>query len=208
MKVFPAKTQRRKGVLSLSFAPLRLCGAKLLNRLIALTISLSFIATLAPIAIASANKSNTMPCCVGKEAGHCESEIPAKKIPPAETEPMCGLDTAASEDEGITIVAEPSQKESHHSHSQNAEFGLTHAETTSSESAAESATLSQPCHTDCCACVSGLARNLRDRGTPHTNFRQGSASRNLSRFEGSPLLFLSNGTWEQTSPRGPPIALL
>lgn len=181
-------------------------GRIIASRLVALTITLSFLATLVPVAIASVSKSSTMPCCVGKDAGHCESGIPAQKTPPAETEPMCGLDTATAEDDGITIVAEPSSKESHHSY--KAESGLSNAESTSSERAAESASLSQPCHTDCCACVSGLARNLRERGTSHTNFRQSSTSKNLSRFEVSPLLFSSNDNWEQTSPRGPPIVLL
>lgn len=182
-------------------------GRVIANRLVALTVTLSFIATLVPVAIASASKSSTMPCCVGKEAGHCESEIPAQKISLPEPEPMCGLDNAAAEDDGITIVAESPRNESHHSHSQNAEVGLSNAESSSS-SAAESVTLSQPCHTDCCACVSGLARNLRERATPHANFRQGSTSRNLSRFEVSAPFSFSNGTWEQTIPRGPPIALL
>ena len=85
------------------------------SRLVALAIALSFIATLVPIAIASANKSGTMPCCVGKDAGHCESGIPAKKVSVPEPEPMCGLDTATAENDGITIVAESSHNESHHS---------------------------------------------------------------------------------------------
>lgn len=181
-------------------------GRKIASRFVALTITLSFIATLLPVAIASTNKSNTMPCCVGKEAGHCESGIPAPKVSLPETEPMCGLTTPASEDDGITIVAEPSHNL--HLKSQTAESGLLNAETTSSQNAAESVALSQPCHTDCCACVSGLARNMRERDTAQTNLRQGSPSKSLSRFEGSPLLFLSNTAWEQTSPRGPPVSLL
>lgn len=181
-------------------------GRRIANRLVALTIMLSFIAMLVPIAIASANKSNTMPCCVGKEAGHCESEIPAPKISVPETEPMCGLSTAAPEDDGITIVAESTH--SRHSQGQTAESGLSNAETSSSERAAESHSLGQTCHTDCCACVSGLARNMRERGAAQTNLRHSTPSKSLSRFEDHLLLFLSNENWEQTSPRGPPITLL
>lgn len=180
-------------------------GRKIASRFVALTIVLSFIAMLLPIAIASANKSSTMPCCVGKEAGHCDSGIPAPKVSLPETEPMCGLTTAASEDDGITIVAKPSHP--HHSQSQTAESGL-NAEQSSSESAAESITNSQPCNTDCCACVSGLARNMRDRGPAQMDLRHSLTARNLSRFEESPRLFSSNGNWEKTSPRGPPTALL
>jgi hypothetical protein len=88
---------------------------------------LSFIATLVPIASVSVNKSSAMPCCVGKAVGHCDSGIPAAKVPEPEPEPMCGLKTAVSEDDGITIVAEPAHTESHHSPnsllSQTAEFG-------------------------------------------------------------------------------------
>src|SRR5829696_3741324 len=67
---------------------------------------------------ASLNTASTMPCCVGKAAGHCDSGIAAKKLPPPPAEPMCGLDNAARDDDGITIVAEA---ESPHSHSQTAE---------------------------------------------------------------------------------------
>lgn len=183
-------------------------GRIIASRLVALTIALSFIATLVPIAIASSNKSSTMPCCVGKDAGHCESGIPAQKVSLPEPEPMCGLTTPEAENDGNTIVAEPSHIEFHHSQSQTAESGLSNAETSSSQSAAESASLSQQCHTDCCACVSGLARNQRERGTAHANLRQSSPSKKLSYLEASPLLFLSDTDWEQTSPRGPPVSLL
>lgn len=183
-------------------------GRVIASRLVALTIILSFIATLAPIAIASASKSSTMPCCVGKDAGHCESEIPAQKVSLPEPEPMCGLANAEAENDANTIVAEPSHQESHHSPGQTAESGLSNAETSSSENAAQSAALSQQCHIDCCACVSGLTRNQRERGTANTNLRPSSPSKKLSYFEASPLLFLSATDWEQTSPRGPPVALL
>lgn len=183
-------------------------GRIIASRLVALTIALSFIATLVPIAIASSNKSGTMPCCVGKDAGHCESGIPAPKVSLPEPEPMCGITTPEAGNDGITIVAESSHQESPHSHGQTAESGLSNAETSASESAAESAWLGQECHTDCCACVSGLARNQRERGTVYTNFRQSSTSKKLSYLEASPLLFLSDTDWEQTSPRGPPVSLL
>lgn len=194
MKFFPAEKL------------LRTSRREIARGIVAFTIALSFIATLAPIASAAASKSNTMPCCVGKEAGHCDSGIPAPKVSLPETEPMCGLTTAESEDDGITVVAEPSH--THQSQSQTAESGFANAETSSSNNAAESVSLSQPCHTDCCACVSGLARNMRERGTPLTNLRQATPTRSLSRFEVRPLLSSSNDNWEQTSPRGPPLSLL
>src|SRR5215210_4355014 len=71
------------------------------------------------IANASLDKANAMPCCTGKAAGHCESGISAKKVPPPTSEPMCGLKDGRLEDDGITIVAE-SVPESPHSHTQTA----------------------------------------------------------------------------------------
>src|SRR4051794_17276648 len=99
-------------------------------------VALSFIAPLLPIVNAS---SDTMPCCAGK-AGHCDSGIAPKRVSPPTSEPMCGLKEATMEDDGITIVAEPVHTQ--HSHSRN-------AETSSSRPAAESASVSQPCHMDC-----------------------------------------------------------
>jgi hypothetical protein len=196
MKIFPAKAQRRKGVLAFAFAPLRLCAGKL----IAIGIVLSFIAVLVPIASASRDK-NTMPCCVGK-AGHCDSGLTEKKIPQPPSEPMCGLDNAESVDDGITIVAEPSHNESHHSHSRV-------AEDTSSGTAAESASLTQPCQMDCGACLSSSTRQQnRERGIVLLYAYRISSVTTLSKFENLPFAFTSNEDWEQTSPRGPPADLL
>src|SRR3712207_190654 len=101
-------------------------------------VAFSFIAPLLPIA--SASSDTTMPCCIGK-AGHCDSGIAPKQVLPPTSEPMCGLKEATMEDDGITIVAQPSQIQSQHSHSQK-------AEASSSQPAAESASLSEPCRMD------------------------------------------------------------
>src|SRR5262245_12076881 len=106
---------------------------KVTRPFVAIAIVLSFIATVIPVASASLTKSTSMACCVGK-AGHCDSGIAAKKVPPPKSEPMCGLHGAEMEADGITIVAEPSHAESQHSHSHA-------AETNSSQPAAESASL-------------------------------------------------------------------
>src|SRR6185369_1583687 len=103
---------------------------KVARPFVAITIALSFIATLIPVASASLTKSRTMACCVGK-AGHCDSGITAKKVRIPKSEPMCGLHGAEMEDDGLTIVAPPVIK-SQHSPSHT-------AETTSSQPAAESA---------------------------------------------------------------------
>src|SRR5688572_30967934 len=117
--------------------------------LLCLLVTLSFTAPLIPIVSASSG-SSTMPCCTGK-AGHCDSGIAPKQVLPPISEPMCGLKEATTEDDGITIVAEPSQTESPHSHSQ----------TDRSQPAAESASLSEPCQMDCGACLASSTRTQK-----------------------------------------------
>jgi len=170
---------------------------------VAITIALSFIATLIPVASASLTKASTMACCVGKTAGHCDSGIAAKKVPPPK--PMCGLHGAEMEDDGITIVAqpvaEPSHAESQHSHSHT-------AETNSSQPAAESASLSQPCHMNCASCATAATRQQkRDRNTVQPTTYQNASLTTRSFDEEQPLLISSNGNWEHVIPRGPPSAL-
>ena len=174
---------------------------KVARPFVAITIALSFIATVIPVASASLTKSSTMACCVGK-AGHCDSGIAAKKIRPPKSEPMCGLHGAEMEDDGITIVAqpvaEPSHAESQHSHSHA-------AETNSSQPAAESASLSQPCHMNCSSCATVATRQQkRDRNTVQPTTYQNASLTTLSFDEEQSLLISSNGNWEHVIPRGPP----
>jgi hypothetical protein len=149
------------------------------------------------IANASLTKANTMPCCVGKAAGHCESGIAAKKVPPPAPEPMCGLGGAELENDGITIVAEP-VAESPHSHSQS-------AESNPSQPAAESASLSSPCHMDCGACATTASRQQkRERSIVLSNTYDTAPVTTSSKYEDESLLFSSTDNWPQTVPRGPP----
>ena len=177
---------------------------KVARPLVAITIALSFIATLIPVASASLTKSTTMACCVGK-AGHCDSGIAAKKVPPPKSEPMCGLHGAEMEEDGITIVAqpvaEPSHTESQHSHSHA-------AETNNSQPAAESASLSQPCHMDCASCAGVATRQQkRDRNTLQPTTHHNTSLATLSFAEDQPLLLSSSSNWEHVIPRGPPLNL-
>ena len=165
-------------------------------KLVAIALALSFFAILVPISSASSDKG--MACCVGKAAGHCDSGIPAKKTPPPE--PMCGLENSEFENDAITIVAEPSHDETHHSLSQT-------AETTSD--AAESTSVSKPCQMECGACASSASRQQRrERGILQPGTYHNPSIVAHSRFENQPSYFLSNEDWEQTSPRGPPADLL
>jgi hypothetical protein len=171
-------------------------GRRIASQLIAIAIAVSFLAMLLPIAVASA--TNTMACCIGKTAGHCESGIAAEKVPEPEPEPMCGLSDPHGEDDEITIVAEPVKHESHYS-----------AETSSSSRAAETLSLSRPCEMDCCACaVASSRRQRRDDASAEFIARLLWPSLTASQFESVSLSFSSNEDWEQTSPRGPPVSVL
>ena len=148
------------------------------------------------IANAALDKADTMPCCAGK-AGHCESGIAAKKIPPPKSEPMCGLHGARMENDGITIVAEPIGESSHsHSHT---------AESNSSQPSAESKSLGRPCHTDCSSCAANAAgQQKRERSIVQASRQQTSSVTTRSFYEEQVLLFSSVENLEQASPRGPP----
>lgn len=166
--------------------------------LLCLLVVLSFTAPL--ISIVSASSSD-MPCCAGK--AHCDSGIAPKQVLPPTSEPMCGLKGATMEDDGITIVAQPSQTESpHHSHSRT-------AGTSSTQPAAESASLSKPCRMDCGACLTGSTRTpTRERALLQTVALRLSSQATPDRFNYLSLLVSSNYDWKQTSPRGPPSDLL
>lgn len=160
--------------------------------LLCFLVALSFTAPLIPIVSASSG-SNTMPCCKGK-AGHCDSGIAPKQVLPPTSEPMCGLKEATMEDDGITIVAQPSES---HQHS--------HAETNGSQPAAESASLSEPCRMDCGACLASSSRTQkRERVLAQAPALPLSSPTATDRFSYLSLPFSSNVDWKQTSPRGPP----
>jgi len=147
------------------------------------------------IANAALDKA-AMPCCAGK-AGHCDSGIAAKKVPPPKSEPMCGLHGAEMENDGITIVAEPAA-ESSHSHSQV-------AESNASQPSAESKSLGRPCHMDCSSCAANAARQQkRERSIVQPDRQQTSSVTTRSFYEEQVLLFSSLENSEQASPRGPP----
>ena len=168
---------------------------RIASQLIAMAIAMSFIATLLPIAVASA--TNTMACCIGKDAGHCESGIAAEKVPEPEPEPMCGLDNAQTADDEITIVAEPSHTDSHHA-----------LKVSPSQPAVESLSVSQPCQMECGACAATSSRQQkRERAIVEAISHQAPPLTLHSRLQSLPFSFSSNEDWEQTSPRGPPAEL-
>lgn len=200
---------RRKCVVSRSRA--------IASRLIAVLVAVSLVAIWAQIAGASSDQTSVMACCVGKEAGHCDSGLTAHKPPPPpEPEPMCGLTSL----ESITIVAEPSTHS--HNSSRNAETQAdaeskagaeshsaeTHADA-ESRVRAESPSLSKPCRMDCGACTASASRlQKRQKDIIQARTLRSSAPAAITRFENLSRLFLSNHSWTQINPRGPPATSL
>lgn len=169
---------------------LRRLAISLASRFLLLVIISSFALTFLPL-ITSAEES-TMPCCVGKTEGHCDSGLTAPKAPQPEPEPMCGMTSPAvlNLDE-VTVVAEPV-----HTHKSS-------ATSSSTSPAAESDTVEQQCQMDCGACATATSRHKRD-SIAHERIAHRSPVTTTVRFEESKPLFSSNEVWTRTSPRGPP----
>lgn len=185
---------------------IKFLAIKIASRFLAATVALSLLAMLLPAGSASTNRS-TMPCCVGKVAGHCDFGLSAHTPqPPPTPDPMCGLESVRPDDV-LTIVAEPVDIESHNSLPSPAESLLT-AETSSSQRAAESASVSQPCRMECGACSASVSRhNKRERATVRSTRVQSSPLIVTSQSESRPFVFTSNEHWARISPRGPPLSL-
>jgi hypothetical protein len=180
-------------------------GQGIVSRLIAITIALSLLAMLVPIASASRDESSVMACCIGKEAGHCDSGITDHKPPPPpEPEPMCGL-TSGNLD-AITIVAEP-QPQSHNSHHRAeapVEAGAETEANAESKAGVESASLSRPCPMNCGACTAGTSRLQKRQKEIQARKFQISAPQAITRFDNLSQIFSANENCTDISPRGPP----
>ena len=145
-------------------------------------------------------KQTRWPVALAKQQAIAIPAFPRKRLLHRRRSRCVAWTTPSSKTIDITIVAEPSHNESHHSLSQT-------AETTSH--AAESTSVSKPCQMECGACTASASRQQRrERGIlqPATSHNPSIIAH--SRFENSAILFLSNEDWEQTSPRGPPADLL
>lgn len=161
------------------------------RRFVAMIVALSFLVMLVPISIALATNHGSMPCCIGKSAGHCDSGLSARKRRQPKPEPMCGLKPARIDDE-ITIVAEPSGD----AESQD-----------SSTPAVGSASLSRPCPMDCGACAGRSARQQKRERSAQSSSPQNPPSTILWKPEARSTNVASNEDFERASSRGPPISL-
>ena len=161
------------------------------RRFVAIIVALSFLVMLVPISTALASNPGSMPCCIGKSAGHCDSGLSARKRRQPKPEPMCGLKPTRINDD-ITIVAESSAD----AESQD-----------SSTPALGSASLSKPCPMDCGACAGRSARQQKREKSAHSSSPHNPPSTILWKLEARSTTLASNDDFERPSSRGPPISL-
>lgn len=165
------------------------------SRLLVAIVALSFFATLLSIG-AAADASGTMPCCVGKTEGHCDSGLLTPKPPEPDPEPMCGL-TSPVKAAGV-VVADKADTESQ----------VSHHSSSSTIPAIESPAVEQQCQMECGACATATSRHKREKSVILARTAHIAPSITIERRDDTTILFSSNRNWTPTSPRGPPASLL
>jgi len=173
---------------------LRLFAISLASRFLALAIIGSFAVTTLPL-VTSAEES-TMPCCIGKSEGHCESGLNAPKVSqPDPNDPMCGLTSPAAVDlDEVTVTAEPVHTHNHGSS----------ATSSSTSPAAESDAVEQQCQMDCGACATATSRHKRQKSVVQAKSVNAPSATTTVRVEDRAPVVSSNENWTRISPRGPP----
>lgn len=176
---------------------LRYFTMSFVSRCLAVFILCSFAVTLLPITTAA--EKSSMPCCVGKAEGHCDSGLSAPQAPPVVTEPMCGLTSGVSP---VTVATALVKTQSPHSaHHHRAEQTSRNAE---SQTSLTAESVSEPCRMDCSACTAAAVRQQKRQKAlvqaTHSQSPFTTTSRDLS----LPLFFSANENWTQINPRGPP----
>jgi hypothetical protein len=164
------------------------------SRFLLLAIFSSFALTFLPLVTAA--DESTMPCCVGKTEGHCDSGLTAPKAPQPKPEPMCGSTSPAVLNLDEVTVATDVNAEPVHTHESS-------ATSSSTSPAAESDTVEQQCQMDCGACTTATSRHKRDSIALERIAHRAPVTTTV-RFEDSKPLFSSNEAWTRVSPRGPP----
>lgn len=156
---------------------LRSITISIVGRFLAVAILSSFAATLLPIASTSA-ESSTMPCCVGKTEGHCDSGLTTPKPRPRITEPMCGLTPPPESPAEVAVVTDPI--------------------------AVDSVSGEQECQMECGACATATSRHKRQKSLTHSRTAHHPPAIIAVGFDSSTSLYSSNGSWTRINPRGPP----
>lgn len=160
------------------------------SRFLVLFILSSFAVTLLPIATTSADHSS-MPCCAGKDEGHCDSGLLTPKPPPPPVdEPMCGLTPLHSQSSGVAETTSP------------------HADVESNASQVSTAeSISEPCQMDCGACATVTTRNKRQKSLTLARIALHAPAITAAVFDNSTSFYSSNENWTRINPRGPPATL-
>lgn len=172
------------------------------SRFIAILVAVSFFAMWVPITSASRDKSGVMACCIGKEAGHCHAKLIRHR--PPKPEPMCGLTSATLD--AITIVAKPSTQSHTSRHSAESQAGAETKADTESKAGVESASLNRPCPMNCGICTGSTSRlQKRQKDAIQARTFHSSAFGAITRFENLSRAFVSNESWTNINPRGPPV---
>jgi hypothetical protein len=151
------------------------------SRLLALVILTSFIVSQISIVSTLAEESS-MPCCVGKTEGHCDSGLTKPKPRPVITEPMCGLKWSPP-------VSAPVNK-------------ITFA--TNDPVAVDAAAVEKECQMDCGACATVTARHKRQKSLVQARVTQEAPATITTTFNHVVSVCSSNENWTQINPRGPP----
>lgn len=161
------------------------------SRFLVLFILSSFAVTLLPIATTWADHSS-MPCCAGKEEGHCDSGLLTPKPPPPPVnEPMCGLTPLHSQ---TSRVAETTT-------SPHADVEANASQVSTAES------ISEPCQMDCGACATVTTRNKRQKSLILARIALHAPTTTAAVFDNSTSFYSSNENWTRINPRGPPATL-
>ena len=151
------------------------------SRLLALVILSSFVVSQISIVSTLAEESS-MPCCVGRTEGHCDSGLTKPKPRPVITEPMCGLKSSppASAPAHKIIVA------------------------TDDPVAVDAAAVEKECQMDCGACATVTPRHKRQKSLIQARVTEEAPATIVTTFNHAVSVYSSNENWTQINPRGPP----
>jgi hypothetical protein len=159
---------------------------RFVSRFLAVFILSSFLVTLVPIASTAA--ADTMPCCVGKAEGHCDSGLLAPQPPPPPVdEPMCGLASV------LGRTSRSAETTAAHAHAESNSSQITAAESVGS-----------PCQMDCGACATVSSRHKRQKDLILARIADPAPSTTITRFDNPTFFYSSNENWTRINPRGPP----
>ena len=161
--------------LNLQRSRLRSFTMSFVSRFLAVFILSSFALTLLPIANTAAE---SMPCCAGKSAEHCDSGLLAPKPRFVPKEPMCGLHSAPKLTAASTVASDPVP--------------------------VESVSDDQECQMACGACATATSRHKQKNSLIQTRVTHHAPPTVAILLDNTSSFYSSNESWTLINPRGPP----